>query len=515
MGDGQLDRRLTPMDAFFLYVERPEAPMHVGCVSLFEGKLPFRKFVKHLEERIHLIPRYQQRVVPPPFSIGHPTWEFDPGFHIENHITQTTLPKPGSAEELRAYAARMYEVPLDRDKPLWEIHVVYGLEKGRSAIVTKVHHCMIDGIAGVELMTLVLDTVPNPCKVKKQYYAPPPLPDKGQQIYDALWDNAIGALEHWTRLQRDLAEYSGDLGPKEISSAFKEFSTTMAGFLSPIRRLPFNKPFSGKRTIAWCSISFAEAREIRKACGGTFNDIMLSVLAGAIRSYLLEMGHSTRHETLRVLVPVNLRRENERGKLGNRITFLPVEVPLRIHNPVERLEVVSETMTTLKQKRVAEAINLMFEILQSAYAPIQATVVAGAASPLGRSMLGLFSKVPPLHLICTNVPGPQVPLYGVGRRLIENYVFVPITLEMGITCGITTYDQRVFASIIGDEATLPDAEALTRHFQAAFEELRLRSEVEQEVYSSLHSANGNGAAKPISKPVPSRLPRKPRQRAKT
>lgn len=462
--------------------------MNVGCVDIFEGKISYTKFVRNIESRLHLIPRYRQVVTPAPFNVGLPTWEFDPNFNIRNHIKRVKIDSPGSEEQFYDIAGQLFSGPLDRSKPLWEIHLVEGLAQKRTGMLAKVHHCMIDGIAGVGLMHAVFDAWPNPEKTRKQPYRPDPIPSPTQLLYDALWDGLSETLEHWSKFQKNLAEYGDGKDIKEVLTDVKEFGLTMKDFLSPIKRFPFNKPFSGKRTIIGRSFSFAEARDIRTACGGTVNDVALTVVSGAIQRYLEMHGESLRKQTVRILVPVNIRQEDERGEMGNRISFLPVDIPLDILDPVERLRIIAETTQHLKETKVIEAISLMFNVLQGAPTLLQSIALSNAASSSGQFLLGLLAQVPPSHLICTNVPGPQIPLYTVGHQLLTHYVLLPVALEMGISCGVTSYDQRLYISIIGDAQAAPDSDKIVDFLADSFHELRVAAEVKERLYVEIPRA---------------------------
>jgi diacylglycerol O-acyltransferase / wax synthase len=500
MIDEKLNHRLSPMDAFFLYVETDEMPMHIGAVEIFEGEIDYERFKATIDSRLHQIPRYLQRVVPAPFNLGHPTWEFDPDFNIDNHIFQLDIDEPGTDEDLRDLASKLFEGPLDRDKPLWEIYIINGMSEGRSALFARVHHCMVDGIAGVGLLYIILDTLPDPPPTEKKDFERKPLPSANARLFDAIWDNAIEGIDNVTKLQKDLVEY-GDGAPDLVSSA-KEFSSVMGNFLKPIKRLPFNQPFSGERRIGWAQFSFAEARAIRSALGGTVNDVALTVLGGAVRKYMKRHGAPTRREYLRVLVPVNIRKDQDRGALGNHIAFLPAEVPLDVADHVERFRQIHETMDILKKERVADAIHLMFSVLQSSIAPLQASLLSTAAKPLTQGLLAKVAKIPPLHLICTNVPGPQIPLYCSGHKMLEHYALIPVAFEMGVTCGVTTYNQRMFITLIADEQACPDVDALMEYFDECFYELREQAKVRPQEYVHIdrelrarrHSKQDNGAS---------------------
>ncbi len=477
----EMKRRLSPMDASFLYLERDNMPMHVGAVQTFEGRLNTRQFAKMLSEKLPLVPRYLQRVVPAPLNLGHPTWEFDPDFDINNHIFEVKLSKPGSIDQLHRVAERLMEEPLDRKKPLWDLHVVHGLEGNRTGLVSRVHHCMVDGIAGVALMFVLLDTAPDTPKYKGEKLEPPPMPPNMLRAYEALWDSAIDGLEHWTRLINEVQTYGAKNGHDKghMIPALKEWSSTMGGLLSPIKRMPFNQPFSGGRRLAFGEFPFAEARAIRKALGGTFNDVCLTMLAGAMRCYLEDHDFPATREDLRVMMPASLRKEDARGQLGNEISFVPVHVPLDRSDPVERLQAIHQITEVIKHERVADSIGLMFKVLQGTQATFQKAFIDASVSPTGQSVLSALSQVPPLHCICTNIPGPQIPLYTLGHRLLSHHALVPVALEMGITIAITTYDQRMYVTLIADTNCAPDIDKLLAYMREEFEELRHRAEVQE------------------------------------
>lgn len=484
MFESNLARRLSPMDAFFLYLEREEQPMHVGAVCIFEGKIPFAQFVRTLESRLHLVPRYRERAMMAPLNLGHPTWEPDPDFDIRNHIFRMKLPAPGTDEELRQLTGQVFTGVLDRTKPLWEVYFVEGLEGNRTALIVKVHHCMVDGVAGIGLAFVLLDIVPDPPKMKKLRFRPGPLPDGSALLVDALWDNAIEGVKHWTRWQRSIAAYANGYGPSDVVRNFTRFATTMTRFLLPFTRMPFNKPLCGGRVMHWCDFSFADARAIRAVVGGTVNDVMLTTLGSAMRKYYQEMCPDSRiPKGLRVLVPVNVRKETDRAALGNYISLMPVELPLYPEGVVERLHAVDVIMRDLKESKVPEAISLMFDVVQGAPAFLQSLSLSTVAKPRIQGAISTLSApIPPANLICTNVPGPQIPLYCVGRRLTAMYPALPVALEMGVNMAITSYDQKIFVAFIGDTEAERDQEIILKYFKESFRELRETAAVKEAQY---------------------------------
>ncbi|MCH7960078.1 MAG: wax ester/triacylglycerol synthase family O-acyltransferase [Candidatus Hydrogenedentes bacterium] len=498
MSGNELERRLAPMDAFFLFGESDEAPMTVGCVAVFDGKIPFRKFVRSIDSRLHLIPRYRQKVVAAPLNIGMPTWEYDPDFDIENHIHEIRLDKPGTEAQFYEKAEGLFEGKLDMERPLWEIYVVQGLEGGVSGLVARVHHAMIDGIAGVGLMMIMFDTVSDPPKIRKKPYRPEPIPDRATLLQDALWDNAIEGVKHWTKFQKSLNRYAKGRSDTQVLDSLKEFGRVFTDLLRPTQRYFFNKVFSGKRRFAFSQYSFSEARAIRRICPGSkLNDVVLTILGGAMGRYLESHDQPTRGMHLQVLVPVNVREDKDDGALGNQITFLPVAVPLDIANPVARLKRVTEITAKLKENRVADSVNLLFNLLQGTPPFLQKLALNAAAAPRAQGLLDMLPQVPPANLICTNVPGPQIPLYTVGRRMVKYHPLLPLALEMGISCGVTSYDQTLYFSFIADGNCAPDIANLRDFHDEEFERLRDAAAVSEREYVTFRSSGAveNGRAK--------------------
>ncbi len=494
--DSNLRRRLTGMDALFLYAEREEQPMHVGATCIFEGRIPYLQFMRSLEARLHLIPRYRQRVVPSPLGIGHPTWEDDPDFDIKNHVFRVKVKAPGGEKELRQLTGKIFTGTLDRNKPLWEIYVVEGMEGKLGSLIFKVHHCMVDGVAGIGLALILFDMTPDPPKLKKKAFNPEPIPDTKTLLMDALWDSAIESVDHWTRFQRGIVDFGTESDSSDLALSLRKFGQSVGALLFPLARMPFNKPLNGRRVVVWRSYSFTDARAVRAVAGGTFNDVILTAIGGAVRKYLLTKNRDNRRipRSLRILVPVNVRQEHERGALGNRISFLPVEVPLNIEDPIERLQAVHLHTRELKEARVSTAVSLMFDAIQGLPAQLQAAALGAVAKPSLQALMP--TGMPPGNLICTNVPGPNLPLYVLGRKLMATYPKVPVVLEMGVNFALTSYDQRMFVNICADGVVANDAEKIAEFLDASFEELLAAAEVKQADYVRIRAsaaADNSGA----------------------
>jgi WS/DGAT/MGAT family acyltransferase len=467
-GVGRLSRRLSAQDATFYYLETPEAPMNIGSVAIFEGHIPYRRFVQSIQSRMHLIPRYRQRVVEAPFNVGRPTWEFDPQFDIRRHIIRVPLPAPGTDAQLRELTAQLFRGQLDRSKPLWELYFVEGLEGERTALVSKIHHCLVDGVSGIELMTVMMDVSPNPAPViPPASQSDPEPPSRYQLFFDALFDSVSEALDRAADFQLMLADALPGSQRERIRKVAKGLRAAFPYVTRARDKMAFNGDFSGERVLAWAEIPFHETRAVRKAHCGTVNDVALTVLAGALAHYAEARGEPTEGRTARVLCPVNVRREDERGALGNRVSMLLVELPLDVDDPVRRLELITERTTALKRDAVAEGVEAVADLL-------------GGLPPLAMAALAALPGPPNTiaNMVCTNVPGPLIPLYSVGHRLIAHYPMVPIAWSMGIGCAVTSYDQSLYFGLVADRQAAPDVDLLREGTEQAWLQLSKASGLE-------------------------------------
>lgn len=454
-------QRLSPTDAAFLYFESEKEPMNIGSVAVFEGRMSYARFLKNLGDKLHLIPRYRQRVMFAPLNIAHPSWEWDPEFDIRNHVIRVRIDEPGNDAQLRELAAKLFEGTLSRDRPLWEMYMVEGLEGDRTALVSKVHHCLVDGVSGIELLMIVMEVSadPPPPIPPSEPYAPPPLPDALRRFTDALFDRMSDGLATAANVQKALVNaVDSPAGARSIGRAMESAAPYLR---QPMPRAPFNTSFSGGRQLAWAEFSFEELRSIRQACGGTVNDVVLAVLGGALTRYYEAHNQRTEGQVVRIATPVNVRREDERGALGNRVSMLMAEVPLDMRNPVERLQAIREKYDALKRNHVADGVELLGEAM-------------GNVPPMLLAALGSLPQPPNTltNLICTNVPGPMIPLYSVGHRLTAHYPLVPIAWQMGVGVAVTSYNQRLYFGIISDTQAAPDVERLADFLKQSYVELR-------------------------------------------
>jgi WS/DGAT/MGAT family acyltransferase len=456
-----LTHRLSAQDAAFLYLERPNAALHIGSLAVYEGRVPYEQFVAHLEARMPLIPRYRQRVAFVPLNLGHPTWEDDPTFQVRNQVHHVTLARPGTDAQLFQLAAELFAPPLDRDRPLWEMFVIDGLEGDRSAIVSRVHHCMVDGVSGIELLVATLDISPEPApppEPEAAAWTPKPLPGTTERLNAALWDNVDQQREIWRDFLEGVANPQRRL--KEMQDTMRALGRALPLLARPAPRLPFYTRLTDKRQAAFSEVSFVEIREIRTALGGTVNDVVLAILAGALRRYLSEHGIDVSGIEPRVAIPVNVRLEDESGSLGNRVSAMFAPLPIGEANPVERFRMVQERVTGLKEENQAGAFELLMRAASYAPAPVHALNALAVTSSTA------------VNMVCTNVPGPMIPLYCVGHMMLAHYPLVPLSLDMGLGVGVTSYNHRLFFGLMADPNAVPDIDRLRECVDESFLELR-------------------------------------------
>jgi WS/DGAT/MGAT family acyltransferase len=450
--------RLTGLDASFLYLEEGPAHMHVASTTLFEGPTPeYDALIGHIESRLHLVPRFRQKLRMVPYGQGRPKWVDDPQFNLRYHIRHTALPAPGSEEQLRTLAARVFSQRLDRSKPLWEMWLVDKVEGGRFALVTKSHHCLIDGVSGVDITNVLFDTERDPESVPDvEPWTPRPEPSDAQVLGEALIERATSPAEAIRgvravfRAPRRMARAALDAA--EAAGAFAR-----AGFGAP--HSPFNVEIGPYRRFATVRTDLAELKRIKDVAGGTVNDVVLAAVTGALGRYLRGRGHSTRELELRAMVPISVRTANEKGALGNRVSSYMAPLPVWCEDPAERLRLVHETMGDLKQSKQAVGATLMTELTN--FAP---PTIAGQAARL-QSRQRFF------NLVVTNVPGPQFPLYLLGRELEAIFPMVPLARRQGVCFGIMSYNGQVNFGLIGDYDAIPDLEVLANDLEASLADL--------------------------------------------
>jgi diacylglycerol O-acyltransferase len=452
--------RLSFQDASFLYVENECNHMHIAVVALFEGPPPRAGEIHEMvASKLHLVPRYRQKIRFVPLDLGQPVWSDDHHFNLGYHVRHSALPAPGSDEQLRTLVGRVMSQQLDRAKPLWEIWVVEGLTDDRWAIVSKTHHCMVDGVAGSDLLSLLMDSEPDsgpraPAKAWQPEESPAPLSLLGDSLVAALKSPSEGldlvrsAIAAPGRLLKNLGELSDGL-------------STFRSFVSSEVESSLNGPIGPHRRWRWAASNIAEIKKIRSAHGGTVNDVVLAAITNGFRELMLSRGEPVDGRCVRSLVPVSLRREDQHGEFNNRVSAMFAELPMGIEDPVERLAELHKQMCNLKDHHQAAAAETLTSI--SGYAP-PALLALGAR-------LFADAQQHAVQTVTTNVPGPQRTLYAAGRRMLTAYPFVPLAGSVRIGVAIFSYAGNLTFGITGDWETTEDIDVLARGIEDGIAQL--------------------------------------------
>lgn len=458
MAQAHLDR-LTSIDAGFLHQEDGGAHMHIGGLGVFDGPPPTgEQFREHIASRLHLVPRYRQKLVEMPFGTGRPIWVEDPDFRVGYHVRHTALPTPGSDQQLLTLTSRVLSQRLDRTKPLWEMWLVEGLADGRFAIVAKTHHAMIDGVGGVDLLTALFDLTPEGTKLEIEQWLPAETPG----TVGLLTHGAKGAVRNLVRLGTRGAALA--VQPKqavrEVSSALGALSAAATPLLQGAPPSLLNKKPGPHRRVEVVRTDLADYKKVKQAFGATVNDVVLTAVAGALGRFLT--GRSEEIDPglrLKACVPVSVRSDDKQGAAGNEITIMTAPLPVGITDPVQRLALVRASMEHLKTSRQAEGAKVLTS-LENALPP---AVLARA------SRLGFSSRM--YNLLVTNVPGPQVPIYMLGRQLQELAPLAFLAPEHTLAIAIVSYNGAVTYGLLGDADALPDLADLARHLEDCLAEL--------------------------------------------
>jgi diacylglycerol O-acyltransferase / wax synthase len=474
------DNRLSSGDALFLYLEREGMPLNVASVSVFEGEISLRACTRFIESKLPLIPRYRQRVVAPPFNIGLPTWEYDPHFDVRNHIHHITL-KHGADAEFKAVAGKILSKVMDRQRPLWDFTLVHGLKGNRTGVVTRMHHCLADGLAGVSLMNVLMDPSPEvrPLPKRKPRFQSPPQPP-APAFLDELINSSVLVAEKVLSAQMELfqvlqqimavgehrSEHTRAAQPAAANSAahipsVDQFARFMPELTAATQPLPFNVICRGPQKFGWAEIPLADIKAVKNAFAVTVNDVALALVASAFQHYAELRGVRIKGRLLRIVVPVNVRGNGNAGDLGNRITFVPVTIPLDIRSPRKLVAAIHERTTFLKGVHVAECVSLFGTILGTI--PTAAQELAGPI--VSQVPLGLC------NFIFTNVPGPTTPLYLLGHQMLRCFPYVPIGGDLGINCAVLTYNGIAYFGLTADVHAAPDVGRLEKLLSTSFAKL--------------------------------------------
>jgi len=434
--------------------------MHVGGCAVFAGPAPaYEELAAQIESRLHLVPRYRQRLAFVPFDQGRPAWVDDPHFKVAYHLRHTALPRPGGEDELKRLAGRVFSQALDRSRPLWELWLVEGLEDERFALLSKTHHALVDGVSGVDIATVLFDSSPDPVPVTApdHDWIARPLPTGPQLLADALLERATapGEIVSWVR--------AALRGPHQVASKLSAAALGLGAMawagLKSAPPSPFNARIGPHRRFSWVRGDLEEFKEVKNAFDATVNDVVLAVVAGALGRYMRMNGHPTDDLELKAMVPVSVRADVERGALGNRVTAMWAPLPVGLVDPVERLLRISGAMEGIKHSGQAVGAQVLTQL--TGFAP--PTILAQAARLQAHQRL--------FNLVVTNVPGPQFPLYILGHELEAIFPMVPLAENTALGIAIMSYNGQLNFGLIGDYDALAKLESLADELRVSIEEL--------------------------------------------
>jgi diacylglycerol O-acyltransferase / wax synthase len=456
--------RLSPLDASFLYFEDRDTPMHVGSVAVFQaptGGFDYERLVELIQERITLVSRYRQRVRPIPGRLANPVWVDDEEFDLGYHVRRSAVPKPGTDEQLHELVARVMSRPLERARPLWEMYLVEGLSDHRFAVLSKTHHAVVDGVSAVDIGQLILDETPQPRDTLPDAWRPTPEPGWSELVAAALAETVRRPRSLVDNLRGGIADVERTAG-RAFGALSGVTAAAMRTVVRPAPTLPLNGRIGPQRRFATADTSLDVYRQIRAAHGGTVNDVVLATVAGALRTWLLTRGEPVRPATtVRALVPVSVRRPEEKAALGNRVSSYLVDLPVGEPNAVMRLQRVSYAMQAHKDSGHAVAAEALIGLAGFAPPTLHA-LGARVASGVSRRVF---------NLVVTNVPGPQIPLYAGGARMLAAYPVVPLAHGQAVAVGVTSYAGGLYYGFNADRDGMSDVAVLAQCLVDALDEL--------------------------------------------
>jgi diacylglycerol O-acyltransferase len=450
--------RLTGLDSSFLHLEQGVSHMHVAGAMVFEGPAPaYDDLVAQIIARLHLVPRYRQRLAFVPFGQGRPVWVDDPYFNPAFHVRHTALPSPGGDDQLRRLCGRVFAQALDRSRPLWELWLVEGLSEDRFAVLSKTHHALVDGVSGVDIATVLFDASEDPLPAEPPpEWIPRPLPSAAQLLADALLERATVPAEIARGMRASLR------GPRQVARRLGRATvgvSALARVAQSAPASPLNVRIGPHRRFTWVEADLGDFKTVKNALGGTVNDVVLAAVAGALGRYLERHSELGEGLVLRAMVPVSIRADVERGALGNRVAAMWAPLPVSVADPVQRLLQISRAMDGIKESGQAVGAQVLTEL--TGFAP--PTIVAQAARLQARQRM--------FNLVVTNVPGPQFPLFMLGRRLQAMYPMVPLASNQALGIAIMSYDGHLDFGLNADYDALPDLQDLADDLRAAIAEL--------------------------------------------
>ena len=444
---------MSSIDSSFLHIENDVTPMHIGGVSLFEGPPPaFSDLKEMVAGKLDLVPRYRQKVRFMPLGAGTPAWVEDPHFSLDYHVRHTAVPRPGSEQQLRQMAARIFSQHLDRNKPLWEMWSVEGLADGRWALLSKVHHCMVDGVAATDLMSVMFSDETSPPTQspahRPRQFSPPPEPSSVELLARTI-AHKVSPAGQAQSLRRAITAPGETL--KTVAETARA-AVAASSRMRPVASSSLTGPIGPHRRWSWADVRLTDVKTVRGTLGGTVNDVVLTIITNGFRELLESREeHPEPDAVVRTMVPVSVRRRGERGVYNNRVSAVFARLPVGLDDPRERLAQIKGEMDGIKQTKQAVAGDVLSSL-------------SGFAPPLLLALGSRLVTASPrlnMHTATTNVPGPQQPVQTLGRRMLESYPFVPVVGSIRIVVAIFSYDGGLFFGVTGDYDGAPDIEILT------------------------------------------------------
>jgi diacylglycerol O-acyltransferase len=468
--------RLSAQDRSFLLMESPNLHMHVGWINTSEagplrkpdGALNIELYRSAVESILPRVPRYRQRLAWIPIE-NHPVWADDPDFNLDYHIRDTALPRPGSDQQLKELASRVLARPLDRSRPLWEIWVVDGLRDNRIALINKIHHCMIDGVSGVDLTQILFSPEPGYEIQAVPPYVPRSTPTGWELLRDSIGRRA-GLPFQVVRGARAFWRQTEDLR-REITVRAGAIADLVGYATQPVQETPLNAEVGPHRRLDWLQIPLSQIKAASKAGDCTVNDVVLATVAGAVREFLMARRVHPEDTEFRVAAPVSVRRPEERGRLGNRVSNWVVDLPIGEANPRKRLEILTQTTGQLKVSQQALGVEMMMAVAEW--------------TPAVLLSLGMRAASNLTNMVVTNVPGPQRPLYLLGARVLDFYPVVPLLANQGLSVAIISYAGTMYWGFNADYELVPDLRNFVKMIEASFTELAQAVGVEDVVGKSV------------------------------
>src|SRR2546423_2724307 len=461
-------QRLTGLDATFLYLENPTTPLHVASTAVFDpsavpGGYSFEKVLALIDSRLHLLPPFRRRLVEVPFQLHHPLWIEDPDFDIEYHVRRAALPAPGGANELAEFAADIFSRPLDRSRPLWEMWVVEGLEHGHIASITKTHHAAIDGVSGAELTVNLLDLQPEPAEVPEPEtpWEPDRIPSDAELVAYAANSLARQPFRAAKAARRTALAAVNIRRRNRLPDAVPP----PAPFSAP--PTPFNVSIDARRRFAFTEVPLDEAKMVKNALGGTVNDVVLALCAGALRNYLLGKGLLP-EKGLVAMVPISVRSDDEKSAMGNRVSSMLTGLATDIEDPVERLHLISAGTRQAKDQDKAIGAETLMDWTEFA-AP---ALAARAARLYSRTKVADRMRRPMFNVTISNVPGPPFPLYCAGSRMVALYPMGPIGDGLALNITVMSYLGSMYFGLVAGRDAVPDVWDLARGINQSLDSLK-------------------------------------------